>query len=163
MGGKGLRSCKKTFGNCGVDFVKHHSCRVQSKMLLCFAEVYWFIQIVSSPVKYSLMLGMDELLASVLVTRLDVMLLGLFLPHSAGGVQGREFSCYTTSTNQPTLIALQSNFQSPVLHLECSDSFLLSIPGSHWEPEASGKSPQRQALTVIARRSFTWYVVHSVQ
>lgn len=65
--------------------------------------------------------------------------------------------------NQPTLIALQSNFQSPVLHLECSDSFLLSIPGSHWEPEASGKSPQRQALTVIARRSFTWYVVHSVQ
>lgn len=35
----------------------------QSVALLC--RVYWFIQIVS-PVKYSLVLGMDERLASVL-------------------------------------------------------------------------------------------------
>lgn len=106
VGGEGLRSCKKTFGNCGVDFAKHHRYGVQSIVLLCFAEIYWFIQMVS-PVKYSLMLGMDELLASVLVTHLDVTLLCLFLPNSAGGIKGRDFSFYTTSTNEPCSPAKQ--------------------------------------------------------
>lgn len=96
MGGKGLRSCKKTFGNCGVDFAKHRRYGVQSKALLGFAEIYWFMQIIS-PVKHSLMLGMGELLASALVTHLDVTPLGLFLPSSAGVIKGRGF--YTT--NQP--------------------------------------------------------------
>lgn len=112
VGGKGWRSCKKTFGNCGVDFAKHHRYGVQSKVVLFFAEVYWFIQILS-PVKYSLMLGTHELLASVLVTHLDVTLLGLFLPSSAGGVKGRDFSFYTTSTNQPYSPAEQ--FPGPCL------------------------------------------------
>ena len=112
MGGKGLRSCKKTFGSCGVDFAKHHRYGVQSKVLLCFAEVYWFIQIVS-PVKYSLMLRMDELLASVLVTHLDVTLLGLFLPNSAGSVKGRDFSFYTTSNNE--LYSPAKQFPGPCL------------------------------------------------
>jgi len=100
VGGKGLRSCKKTFGNYGVAFAKHHSYGVQSKVLLCFTEVCWFIQIVS-PVKYSLMLGMREHLASVLVTHLDITLLGLFLPNSAGGVKGIDFSFCTASTTRP--------------------------------------------------------------
>lgn len=123
-GGKGLRSCK-TFGNCGVDFAKHHRYGVQSKVLLCFAEVYWFIQIVS-PVKYNLMLGMDELLASVLVTHLDVTLLGLFLPNSAGDIKGRDLSFYTTSTTH--LRAPQSKFLVLVLHPECS-GFSSACPG----------------------------------
>lgn len=99
VGGEDLRSCKKTFGNCGVDFAKHHRYGLRSKVLLYFAEVYWFIQIVS-PVKYSLLLGMDELLALVLVTHLDITLLGLFLPNSAGGIKGRDFSFCTASTNR---------------------------------------------------------------
>lgn len=35
VGQKGLRSCKKIFGNCGVDFAKHHRYGVQSVALLC--------------------------------------------------------------------------------------------------------------------------------
>lgn len=92
---------------------------------LCFAEVYWFIQIVS-PVKYNLMLGMDELLASVLVTHLDVTLLGLFLPNSAGDIKGRDLCFYTTSTTH--LRAPQSKFLVLVLHPECS-GFSSACPG----------------------------------
>lgn len=35
VGGKGLRSCKKTFGSCGVDLARQHRDGVQSKV--CFA------------------------------------------------------------------------------------------------------------------------------
>lgn len=83
------------------------------------------MQIVSHG-KHNLVLGMDELLALVLVTHLDVTLLGLFLPSSAGGTKGRAFSSSSsssTSTNQPQ--ALQCNALLLGLHLEFSDSSLL--------------------------------------
>lgn len=70
------------------------------------------MQIVSHG-KHNLMLGMDELLALVLVKHLHVTLLGLFLPHSAGGTRGRDDSSYITSNNQPYSPAMQ--FPGPCL------------------------------------------------
>lgn len=89
------------------------------------------MQIVSHG-KHNLMLAMDELLALVLVTHMDVTLLGLLLPSSAGGTKGRDSSSTTTSDNPPC--ALQCNALLLLLHLECTDcSFALSqaVIGKH--------------------------------
>lgn len=114
------------------------------------------MQIVSHG-KHNLMLGMDELLALVLVTHLDVTLLGPFLPNSAGGTKGRDSSSYTTPNNQPC--ALQCNALVLVLHLQCNNSVPLLY--SRW---SLGTTELREVATETDfynnRGSSTWYVVN---
>lgn len=100
------------------------------------------------------MLGMDELLALLLVIHLDVTLLGLFLPRSAGGTKGRDSSSYTTSNQQPHTLVL-------ALHLECHDS------SSALSQRATGTPEFREIATetdfYTNRGSSTWRAVNMEQ
>lgn len=148
-GVKSLRSCKKNFGNCAVDFAKRHRYGVQSKVLLCFAG---FIGSYRSYLLWNTAWCWEwmSVWPQSLVTHLDVTLLDFFLLHSAGGIKGRDFSFYTTSTKQ--LHSLAKPFPGPSL-----------APWMQWLFGLSQVMLGTRVFRDSNRRDFTWYVVHSVQ
>lgn len=105
---KGLRSCEKTFGNCGVDFAKYYRYWIQSKALqLCKG-----LMIHSSCISWEIQPGAGSV---------------CFIPH-LGPPPTYLYRRYKRKSllylHHPITnhTALLSNFQVLVLYLECSES-----------------------------------------